>query len=398
MAWRDELLPASFRGVPFFVEAAPSRAGRSVVLHEYPVSDGSNSMPWAEDTGAAARVHRIEGYILSEEFVRDAKVLLDALDEPGPGTLVHPYLGSFEAVAVDPEVLFTKREGRLARFGLTFIQTAFPYPTAPKGDPAGETTAAAKAVEDAAGESFEEIVHVDDAPAWVEESTTGVIGKVLEVLRDVDFSFPGEQQLAEYTRVVDEIGQGVVDILRGGNLPEHFHTAFVHLEQAVTSKIAALEFYLEFAEFRASVYGYLSDAGKKADSNARAVERLFRELAMSRASAIAVEVEWPSYDDATAARGKISDGLEALFADASDESFNKLVALRAALFESVPPEDESLPRIARVTLPAVSSSILVAYQNLGRTEREGEIVERNDVPWPGLIPKGAELELLIAAR
>ena len=46
-SWREDLRPASFRGVPFLVDESHVVIGRRVVLHEYPLRD----KPYAEDLG-----------------------------------------------------------------------------------------------------------------------------------------------------------------------------------------------------------------------------------------------------------------------------------------------------------------------------------------------------------
>ncbi|WP_374707575.1 DNA circularization N-terminal domain-containing protein, partial [uncultured Deefgea sp.] len=39
MAWREQLQPASFRGVPFYVYTSSGEVGRRNVVHEYPLRD-----------------------------------------------------------------------------------------------------------------------------------------------------------------------------------------------------------------------------------------------------------------------------------------------------------------------------------------------------------------------
>ncbi|EPR0211413.1 DNA circularization N-terminal domain-containing protein, partial [Escherichia coli] len=47
MAWKDRLVEASFRGVPFKVEDEGAPVGRRVETHEYPNRD----KPYTEDLG-----------------------------------------------------------------------------------------------------------------------------------------------------------------------------------------------------------------------------------------------------------------------------------------------------------------------------------------------------------
>ena len=47
MPWRDNLLSASFRGIPFKVLDTTTQVGRRNVLHQFPFKD----VPYVEDLG-----------------------------------------------------------------------------------------------------------------------------------------------------------------------------------------------------------------------------------------------------------------------------------------------------------------------------------------------------------
>jgi prophage DNA circulation protein len=90
--WRARLRPASFRGVPFHVEVGGRSAGRRLAFHEFPKRD----VPYTEDLGRRGRAFPITGYCIGPFYLDERDDLLEALDEEGAGTLVHPTLGEFE--------------------------------------------------------------------------------------------------------------------------------------------------------------------------------------------------------------------------------------------------------------------------------------------------------------
>lgn len=94
-SWKDNLRPASFRGVPFQVDDEGT-FGRRVQVHEYPNRD----KPYTEDLGRAARRFTINAYLVGDDFFEVRDRLIVAIDTPGPGTLVHPYYGEI-AVCID---------------------------------------------------------------------------------------------------------------------------------------------------------------------------------------------------------------------------------------------------------------------------------------------------------
>lgn len=85
-----KLREASFKGVAFNVEQADGEVGRRTVLHEFPFRD----IPQGEDLGRAARRFNVTALFVGPDAVERAKQLLDVLESPDAGMLVHPWHGS----------------------------------------------------------------------------------------------------------------------------------------------------------------------------------------------------------------------------------------------------------------------------------------------------------------
>jgi prophage DNA circulation protein len=96
-AWRDDLMPASFRNAYFHCESNARESGRRIVEHEFPKKD----LPYAEDMGRMARSFTIRAYLIvfqreqdSSLFMKDYRIprdrLIDALEREGPGELQLP--------------------------------------------------------------------------------------------------------------------------------------------------------------------------------------------------------------------------------------------------------------------------------------------------------------------
>lgn len=149
MSWQDDLQPASFRGIEFGVFGASLRTGRRTAIHEYPQRD----TVYVEDVGGGVQTYAFAAYVnLNQEGYgglsglgavgnainsltslsrlgaadssRDA--LLAALQERGPGTLVHPSLGS-KFVALTSCVLDESvGDGGIVKLQLEFIETSTP--------------------------------------------------------------------------------------------------------------------------------------------------------------------------------------------------------------------------------------------------------------------------------
>ncbi len=119
MAWLDDIQDASFRGVPFYVEKDSAKGGRRVANHQYPKRD----KPYAEDLGRKQESYTLEAFTLGDTAIADRNRLLAALRAGGPGTLVHPTLGSLR-VQVGDWALSEDLVGemRRCRVTLTFFE------------------------------------------------------------------------------------------------------------------------------------------------------------------------------------------------------------------------------------------------------------------------------------
>lgn len=136
--WQARLRPASFRGVPFGVEAESGSAGRRGRVHEYPFRD----MPYTEDLGRRARRWRIQAFVIGDDADLQRDALISACEVKGAGELIHPTLGNLQ-VQVDPDtpIEWVERwdEGRVIAVQLAFVEPGqLQFPTA--GDDTQEAT------------------------------------------------------------------------------------------------------------------------------------------------------------------------------------------------------------------------------------------------------------------
>lgn len=118
MAWRDELRPGSFRGVPFLVESSDEKLGRRAVQTEYPGRDD----PYPEDMGRKAWSDSLKVFVLGEDHLQQAARLKAALNEFGPGELVHPYWGTMQVQIGEVSLSHSSREGGRSAFSIEIME------------------------------------------------------------------------------------------------------------------------------------------------------------------------------------------------------------------------------------------------------------------------------------
>lgn len=92
MAWQDNLLDASFRGVTFDCLRTQDSAQRDTASHEYPYLDGAD----VEDLGRKARRITMSAVFWGDDYETRLQAFLKVLDQAGPGELIHPVFGSIQ--------------------------------------------------------------------------------------------------------------------------------------------------------------------------------------------------------------------------------------------------------------------------------------------------------------
>lgn len=90
MAWKDDLLDASFRGVKFDCQKTDDTLDRDVVRYAYPNVDGEDIV----DQGQKATETNITAVFFGDDYLSRVRTFLGAIAAKGPGELIHPVFGS----------------------------------------------------------------------------------------------------------------------------------------------------------------------------------------------------------------------------------------------------------------------------------------------------------------
>jgi prophage DNA circulation protein len=127
--WRDALLPASYKGAEFHVEAMSEDSGRRLVVHEFPKKE----RPYTEDMGRMAMTFTVRGYIV--QYVRDTAypifqrdyriardLLRNVLDAGGPGRLQLPSIASVICACDRYRLTEEEKLGGYCTFDMAFVE------------------------------------------------------------------------------------------------------------------------------------------------------------------------------------------------------------------------------------------------------------------------------------
>jgi len=122
--FRDNLVPASFRGAVFHVETSSRASGRRTVVHQYP----KRNLPYSEDMGREAVRWQFTGYLILGDkgigggFLGSIANLIGALEADEAGMLIHPTLGEMFCMCERYSYSDKRTAGGYVEFDMQFIE------------------------------------------------------------------------------------------------------------------------------------------------------------------------------------------------------------------------------------------------------------------------------------
>lgn len=156
MGWKEQLKPASFRGVPFRVETNKTDGGQRMAVHKYPLRKGI----YAEGLGEEPDQFSINAYLIGQDYIAARDAVIDAMRKPDAGTLILPTWPSKKVKPVSWSVDYDKEKGGIEFLTLAFIEAGdliYPNPTTNTG---GLVTNAANQLQTTIAQSFQRVFSI----------------------------------------------------------------------------------------------------------------------------------------------------------------------------------------------------------------------------------------------
>lgn len=453
MAWRDDYRPGAFRGVPFHLKNSTRTGGRRTVLDEYPLRD----VPSTQDMGRKARQFNLSMTVIGPDYMAQRDQLIEALEAWGPGTLIHPFYGELDVVALgDYSVEESTEQGGLARITQNFAEAGeTPRPDS-KTLPGAAVNAAADLVQEEALAEFEEEWSVLGTAGFIADEALTMLG---EASAAVGEAFEYAQGVAN--PVIGAIQGTTSTITNAGGLlsgagsfnqlftrltgsfqqlmlaPGNFGFSLLGVVRSITSGASP------FAAFQAQAAlfnlgskakpvrsrGYVTPARAQQAANQAAVYRLIERVAVTEAARLAtgrpMDSQGPlvnrsadsqaqppqatnrpvagqvlpglifeNRNQAVEVRDQVVAELDRQQLAASPERYAALAKLTAALVSDMNQRSAALTALARYQPQTTMPALLIAHQLYGDARRADEIVARNRIAHPGFVQGGQSLEVL----
>lgn len=119
MAWLEELLQPSYKGVNFVVKSHNITGGKKGSEHDKPQQDGGSR----EDLGNSMRSISVTCFVAGDDYKIERDNLINALEDTGPGTLQLPTEDPINAIPTGwSKSESTLDDGGFARFAITFLE------------------------------------------------------------------------------------------------------------------------------------------------------------------------------------------------------------------------------------------------------------------------------------
>jgi prophage DNA circulation protein len=374
-----ELRDASFRGAPFEVDTRELAGGRRLVRHEYPLRD----TPYAEDLGRKAGEWPVEAFIIEGRkygYAQARDALIKALNDKGPGTLIHPSLGELTVAVESFRLRESSREGGYCTFSINFVEAGQAENPGAARNTAQAGAARAAAARSAALDCF--LTRYAALPQWLNHTLAALENGV--ALACECLALP---------RSLIETGYALVS----GLLLEPAALAPALGDLFPADELAGGSRHYDFAPLSAMfarAYDPYFIAPDPFVSPGPLLAAQVATQAVIAAAEAAVQSDFFTADDAVAIRGEILSGIDLALDHAPDDLFGALSDLRLAVAVDMTTRGAQLPRIVYTELPSTQPALVAAYTIYGDAGREAELVMRNRVRHPGRVPGGVPLEVL----
>lgn len=391
---QKQLQPASFRGVPFEVEAGDFQGGRRGVVHEYPQRDKAQP----EDLGRATRRFPMRAFVVGPDYIQRANALISALERGGVGTLVHPWLGSMQVEIIGEfRVSYDARSHGQALFDIPFVESGEQaFPAAVVSTQAQSRTAADK-LQTAAVKSYNDEFTVKGVPDFAVAASVAHWQTALDVLKS---PLPGTEVLG-YANKLADLAVGLEStIANPGLLPGRLVSALGLSSLANTVQrwdriIPGLLRLVRSGRVAPARTMAKSDSQRVVVGNVNATSDLVRRAVLSQAVGASSVMSMTEHDTAVAVRDALCAALDdEMLAAQSDAAYRALIEARNAVWTDMTRRSRNAARLKTWRPLRVEPALVAAHELYGDATRADEIVQRNAVRRPGFLSPAADLMVL----
>jgi len=400
MAWREEIKPASFRGIAFYVDTSEVKFGRRNVLHEYPYKD----VPYVEDVGQKAKEINFTAYFLGDNYIQERNRLVSLISRSkSEGTLIHPTLGTITVKPTDQcSISDNGRQGGKGSINLSFVEAGEnTFPSIRTNTDTAVFNQVSK-LKTSIQNIFGQVFKTSGLSGFVRNSGIDVVNQYIGEWREVKLigakvvskANEFKRNLASFEDSVNLLIDDPASLVSG------ISDLFDDFEAIFESPSDLYEASKQFNEFGSSYESSSFETPSRIQetiNNAQLVET-FRSFSVSKMALATAQDEFVSKPEVTTRRNELlstfSERIEQAGINEQDQVRRDIIDLRSFTIGVLDDAGASLPDIDKVTYGATLPAYWIANELYGDSLRYEEIVNDNNIKHPLFVPMGQELEVL----
>lgn len=409
--WRDAMLPASFRGISFLVPQASVPVGMKGPLHEFPQRD----TPFFEQMGKQAQVHKLSAWVVGDDCFERRDKLIEALQTPGAGELVHPWLGRLQVKAGECDMSHERTQGGMVVFDLTF------YPDLPLKSPSAKINTQQQVVKSSNSLLDASLNRYQSSMATVNRarlgllqmrnSLSGVYGVIQQQFAPFVSTFSTltgfAQSLMNAPGGLSALFSSYFSGFSGGNFfggsgsggGSGGYRAAVASTTQQSQAVSAIDTVSPLGGRDTAVAAQAS-ANLVQDALLVQIGLIVGEMPVTQQPELlgatpsveqqalqpVVRPEVPVADDVLELRDTLNEAIYTASLKADPAHYLVLNHHRLVLIKHLTAVAASGVRLVNVTPPETLSVLVMAYRRFGDATRADEVVQRNRIRHPGFVP------------
>jgi prophage DNA circulation protein len=410
--WLHTLWPASYKGVPFFVEADDESGSRRIVEHEFPMRDD----PYLEDLGEGVRHYEVDAYVASDAADADAASVMAVCATRGPGSLVLPTHGPVVVRCLQFERSRKKDKHGYIALSLKFTREGAASALVSVANLANLVFVTAETTALQAALSFAQDTITAAKPDYVVNAAVNGVqdnASTLEVIRTSTPVDPvvSAAQTIEIQAIFDAaptitetpvVGAGVYATTAGqaNNSPAiDLGARIVASARALSAGMPADNAVSQFEELFTSAQVeivapiYVTPNTQQEAANAAAAQQLLRMSALISYSEAIARIALTDRPSAITLRANVSEYFESelVIVNAANIALsNAIMALRDSVINYLSRAVLDLAPVVTVEANLVMPSLFWAYRLYTDPTRATELAARNGVAHPSFMPTSFE--------
>lgn len=397
MSWKDNIIQPSFKGVEFKLDSNTKKGGRRVSAHEFPFKE----KPASEDIGRKQKSFSVEGYVIGSNYHLDKIKLEDALDSEGPGELITPFWGILNVRCTEYTVEErNNRDGGMAVFSMSFIETGIELDAVPKDDPFNSLIDRVADVLDLSKNEFAQKFSVNGLPAAFIDSALVATKKLTNA---VDNSFNLIRSQGDGVSIIkrktsqinDNINKLLAAPIEFGNVISEAIALSGDNSSDKTGSFKAMSNVYEAGEMSEPELVGLTPNREQEKVNESELKKLQRRTSLTKLVEASTELTFKTIDEAYQTRDNIVAKLNyELYLIDDNDLYQAMYDLKKLFVALVPDTSSSIPKLKKIETQKTLPALAVIYQEFGSIEKVEDFIQRNSISNPAFIKGGEKYEVI----